>query len=460
MKKELSALIACALLAPSFPPAFLTPPPAPAAAVLTVEQDGGPASGTEVSLYRLDPGAGTESLVGSFETGEDGTVTASHLTTGLYCWVRGDGEKHGFRIAGAGFVRTEIELPPTVTVTVPVYEDTEFGAAQIGLSLEGFAEAGFDLGDSVDIVFGNGYALADVPVYNGYNARTGMPLVCCYPGYARPSVCFCNGEGMWKIAGLKEGDTVTVTLREKAKYADVQEAMNLVYSNDIADYDDPETFANFRPMKGGALKEGKFWRGASPVNNTMNRAAAVDGLIRDAGVGFVLDLADTEAKLDSFRAKEDFASPYFMSLYEAGNVALLGLNAAFRSPGFMEKLAGGLCEMIKHDGPVYIHCLEGKDRTGFVCALLEALAGADYDELLADYTATYANFYGVTAETDPAKYGAILDVKFTDIVALITGLPDGSDYGGDVLRDSAAAYLSECGMTEEEIAELAEYLCE
>ena len=66
-------------------------------------------------------------------------------------------EKHGFRIAGAGFVRTEIELPPTVTVTVPVYEETEFGAAQIGLSLEGFAEAGFDLGDSVDIAFGNGY---------------------------------------------------------------------------------------------------------------------------------------------------------------------------------------------------------------------------------------------------------------------------------------------------------------
>lgn len=37
--------------------------------------------------------------------------------------------------------------------------------------------------------------------------------------------------------------------------------------------------------------------------------------------------------------------------------------------------------MMNSQGPVYIHCTEGKERTGFVCVLLEALAGASYDEI-------------------------------------------------------------------------------
>ena len=34
-------------------------------------------------------------------------------------------------------------------------------------------------------------------------------------------------------------------------------------------------------------------------------------------------------------------------------------------------------EMMKKEGPFYIHCTEGKDRGGFVSLMLEALSGAD-----------------------------------------------------------------------------------
>ena len=47
--------------------------------------------------------------------------------------------------------------------------------------------------------------------------------------------------------------------------------------------------------------------------------------------------------------------------------------------------------MTGQEGPCYIHCTEGKDRTGFVCLLLEALCGANYGELRDDYMTTYAN---------------------------------------------------------------------
>jgi protein tyrosine/serine phosphatase len=34
--------------------------------------------------------------------------------------------------------------------------------------------------------------------------------------------------------------------------------------------------------------------------------------------------------------------------------------------------------------PSYVvHCIEGKDRTGYVCALLEGLCGATYEEIVA-----------------------------------------------------------------------------
>ena len=36
-------------------------------------------------------------------------------------------------------------------------------------------------------------------------------------------------------------------------------------------------------------------------------------------------------------------------------------------------------------GPVLIHCTEGKDRTGWLAALLQLIAGADRDQVLAEY---------------------------------------------------------------------------
>lgn len=121
----------------------------------------------------------------------------------------------------------------------------------------------------------------------------------------------------------------------------------------------------------------------------------------------------------------------------------------------MTSLAAGLRDMMKHEGPVYIHCLEGKDRTGFVCALLEALAGASYDELLTDYMTTYENYYGLTEEASPEQYEAVVSLKFVDTVSAMGDLsPEDDDFS-----DSAAQYLLDCGMTGGEIQALRNYLC-
>ena len=119
--------------------------------------------------------------------------------------------------------------------------------------------------------------------------------------------------------------------------------------------------------------------------------------------------------------------------------------------------------LIDTGGPVYIHCMEGKDRTGFVCMLIEALAGASYDEMCADYMTTYANYYGITADGTPEKYNAIVPLYFDDFAWYLYGLEYGqpSDSELDSSRlvsadyvQPARKYLKNCGMADDEIDQL------
>ena len=45
-----------------------------------------------------------------------------------------------------------------------------------------------------------------------------------------------------------------------------------------------------------------------------------------------------------------------------------------------------------------MHCIEGKNRTGFLLAVIEGLAGANYGEIVRDHMITFANYYGMSEE--------------------------------------------------------------
>ena len=295
--------------------------------------------------------------------------------------------------------------------TVAITRDPEFSHIELEISIDDFNRLGFSYGDSCDVLFANGDLLKDIPYYNGYYCKTGEAQIVAYPGYEHVHIAVSNGGPLWTSYGCHEGEIVTVTLAEARKYIDVQNALNTVYSNNRADYSDDAAFANFRTLSGGRMKENIFYRGASPVDDAYNRAEFADELIRSVGIRFVLDLADTEEKIAKYL--EASHPEYFVSLFDAGLVAPIGLTAAYRSDSFQAALASGFRKMMNHEGPYYIHCLEGKDRTGFVCLLLEALSGADEAELEADYMKTYANYYGIIPGSK--QYDAILDVKFQDL---------------------------------------------
>jgi hypothetical protein len=149
---------------------------------------------------------------------------------------------------------------------------------------------------------------------------------------------------------------------------------------------------------------------------------------------------------------------YYDSLYKNGDVLLLAMNANYRSDAFAGIVSRALLEMTGHGGPCLVHCVEGKDRTGFVCALILALAGATAQEITDDYMITYENYYRVTKQDKPEKYQAILDNVY-DFMYCMCGAEKGTDVRSLDLKKGAEDYLGRGGLTAEQIASVTAFLC-
>ena len=340
-----------------------------------------------------------------------------------------------------------------------IYKDEEFGSIYVDKSIEDFDALGFEYGDSVDVIFSNGYELKDIPYYDGFYAKTGEPILVSYHGYGDVVICICNGEGLWDVAKVDKNDKVKISRREKAKFKNVQKLFSLKYSNNRDDYKSDEIFANFRNVKVGNLKENILYRGASPIDNKNMRAKYANDLIEKANVKYDIDLSDDENKLKKHFSQDDFNSEYFKKLYDDNKVSILSLDMNYKSKSFAEKVVKALTDMSKNDGPYYVHCVEGKDRTGFLCMVIEGLLGASYEEIVNDYMITYENYYGVNKIDDKEKYNAIKENYIDDMLRFIA---DNDPYTGEGTIELEyldwvnviGRYLINNGMSEEDINNL------
>ena len=345
----------------------------------------------------------------------------------------------------------------TARVSGTVTGDLKFDCAETSFAKDELAAAGIELGDSVDVEFSNGYTMDDVAYLSGYYIKKGSPIVAAYPG-ADCLVITKNNSDFWTPAGLADGDIVTISLHAKGEYLELETALSQSYSTDADDYSNAQAFANFRALVGGNLKKDFLYRGASPVDNSYNRASTVDALMEQAGIEFELDLADSEEDLAGYEQTAGFSSPYVTNLIESGRATLLGLGSNYDTETFKTGLGSGLRAMMTCGGKAYVHCTEGKDRTGFVCLLLEALAGASVDEMCADYMQTYDNYYGINAADTPETYELVVANYFE------TFLEDLSGTSGEALQmadyvAAAKTYLAECGLSDTEIEQLQAFIC-
>lgn len=130
------------------------------------------------------------------------------------------------------------------------------------------------------------------------------------------------------------------------------------------------------------------------------------------------------------------------------------MGSSYTSEAYKQSVVKGFRHMLNASGPYYIHCMEGKDRTGFVCALIEALASSTYEEMCVDYMTTYSNYFRISKEEMPDKYDAVVALYFDSFMECLHGTSDTEILKKADYTNDAKQYLKDGGMTDEEINKL------
>lgn len=248
-----------------------------------------------------------------------------------------------------------------------------------------------------------------------------------------------NAPKVWEyLEGYGADMSYTITLKEKAAYREQFLLRSMEYTDAREEYSHltDAQFGNFRPVVLGSIAPGVLYRSATPVNPKRNRNTYVDAAAQEAGVTVFVDLTDSEALLPDYEGYQD-------SWFASQKHIALNLTMDFSAEDNREKLAQGLRFMAENPGIYDIFCEEGKDRTGMVMALLEALMGASLEEICEDYMLSFYNYYGV--EPDTEQYYAVLNGNL---------MKDIEHYVPENTQSPEAfaeAYLLDLGLTQAEI---------
>ena len=338
----------------------------------------------------------------------------------------------------------ETEYP---TLEGGVTEIQKYGNIVLDIDPADLKDGGYTYGDLLTVtVNGTGY---DMPLCTNYSdVDTGSML-----GLAA-KVTAEDGSYTWEFPEGQslESITVSISMKEQGGYYDQYLIHQLTRTDERADYASDAVFANFRNVAVGDLGENAFFRSSSPVNNELGRASYADDLAEAGGIQAVMNLADSNELIEGYIAAEGFDSPYYQSLYEAGKVKALNLGVDFTAADFKSGLAEGLRFFAENEGPYLVHCTEGKDRAGFVSALLECLMGATYGEVVADYMTTYVNYYHL--EEGGEQYEAVKNSNIVSILTNITGAAEGTDLTTVDLAAAAEDYMLDAGLTADEVTAL------
>ncbi len=351
-------------------------------------------------------------------------------------------------------IRTEIrDLSDTYT--------TKYGNLNTKTTASDFTSVGFEWGDLVKVtVLNQEIIIPVVPTYSYVDSgKTAVIMGKDDSGNPAGYISLAINMGDFTTAyglGTKttnedktwywtanEGVTfpieISFTLEDKGGYLEEYSIHDLNRTNNRDDYSmlTDEQFANFRKVNTSNMKN--LYRSSNPVNAELGRNTYADKAIKDAGVTVILNLADNK---ETAEKRAEFLNTY----YSQQNVIYLNLGVDFSSEDFKKGLADGLRFMATNQGVYLVHCTEGKDRAGFVSALLECLKGATLEEVISDYMETYYNYYGV--EKGTRKYDAIANSNIVE--SLQQAFNVDSLETSDLVKE-AEEYLRDIGLNSFEI---------
>ena len=323
----------------------------------------------------------------------------------------------------------------------------KYGHAVTDIAFADMQKAGYEHGDIVTVRFDNGYTFS-APVVANYDVDKGAFLV--RTNHAGGFIAACINYGkLNEAAKVGIGSALTVSMKQKGGYREQYALRALSKSDKRGNYASDEAFANFRGVSLGSIGKNILYRGSHPVKKGWTRAPYASALMERAKIKTVVDMSDSRNELLSYLDPSNPQySAYYASLDKTGSVVCLSMNIDFTSDLFAAGIIGALRFMTIHEGPYYLHCIEGKDRTGFIMILIESLMGASKEEAMRDYMQSYVDFYHV--EKGSYKYNVIAKANFEPMYKTIVG--NSSPVKG------ARAYLSAHDMSDDEIEALVQRL--
>ena len=347
---------------------------------------------------------------------------------------------------------------PPIQITTTIYEIAKHGNLVLYMYGSDLYDKGFEHGDIVEIAIGE--KKWDAPLCTSYSDVDNGEVVLRANGATDGVVLainmgdFATTAGIAKKTAIEEEPgyrwdylmetpvEITITMKEEGGYREEWLIRQLVRTNERADYShlSDEAFANFRVIETTGMGKGVLYRSSSPINPDLGRSTYADKAAENAGIITVVNLADNS---NTYEGTEN-------SYYSTCNVAYVNLGMDFLSESTLNGVAEGMRFIINNNGPYLIHCNEGKDRAGFVSALLECLMGATIDEVIDDYMVTYYNYYGVEKGTE--KYDAV--VKNNLIKSLNEVFKVEDVYKADLAKEAEAYLIEDAGLTGDEVAAL------
>ena len=346
----------------------------------------------------------------------------------------------------------------TVETTAHVAEIAKYGNLILDITGAELFNQGYEYGDVLEVrVAGR---TVEVPLCSNYSDVDNGVAVLRAASDDSPLVLAINMSDFATTYGIAAKSTIEeepgyewdyliqapveikITMKQEGGYRNQWLVHQLVGSVERSDYAhlSDEAFANFRVIDTTGMGAGKLYRSSSPINPAIGRSTYADKAARDAGIRTVINLADPS---NVYETPED-------SYYRSCQVTYLNLGMDPVAEDFKAGLAQGMRSIISGEAPYLIHCNEGKDRAGFVSAVLECLMGATADEVVDDYMETFFNYYGVEKGTE--KYNAVVNSNIIPTLKTIFGVAD--IYTADLEAEAEAYFMEDLGLSAKEVAEL------